>query len=158
MDLVAGLTAVSAALTTVKQMTEIDKALSIGELKLKLASLYGDLAEVRMALTDAREALSEKDRLIEALKATASPRGNYQMFEASPGVMVYASTGQDEPAHWACIPCLDRGKRSVLQNRGNADAQGRRHDHSVWRCDACKAELRIPYRRKPVSDPGVILD
>ena len=66
------MSAATAALTTVKQLAEIDKALSIGELKLKVASLYSDLADVRMALSDAKEALAEKDKRIVELEAGKS--------------------------------------------------------------------------------------
>lgn len=158
MDIAAGLTAATAALTTVKQLAEIDKAISVADLKLKIASLYSDLSDVRMALSDAREALSDKDRQIADLKAVKTSRANYRMLEVSHGVMVYAFEGSDQPAHWACIRCLDRGVRSILQNRGNEDAQGRRGSYSTWQCNECRAELRIPYMRKPAADPGVVLD
>lgn len=76
MDIAAGLSAATTALTTVKQLTEIDKALSLGELKLKMATLYTELADVRMALSDAKEALASKDKRIAELEAGQPKRAS----------------------------------------------------------------------------------
>lgn len=72
MDIASGIAAASSALGTLRQLAEIDKALSLGELKLKTASLYSDLADVKIALSDAREAMAAKDRRIAELEAAAS--------------------------------------------------------------------------------------
>lgn len=68
MDFAAALAAAAQALGIVKQLREIDHAMNVGDLKAKMADLYGKLANVRMALTDAQEALRVKDAEIAALK------------------------------------------------------------------------------------------
>ncbi|WP_166298290.1 hypothetical protein [Bradyrhizobium sp. 2S1] len=68
MDFAVALASASQALTIVKQLREIEKGVSEGELKSAMADLYGKVAELRMALTDAREEIHEKDKQIKALK------------------------------------------------------------------------------------------
>jgi Zn finger protein HypA/HybF involved in hydrogenase expression len=68
MDFAAGLAAAAQALNVVKQIRDIDNAMSVAELKAKMADLYGKLADVRMALTDAQEEVRAKDAEIAALK------------------------------------------------------------------------------------------
>ncbi|MBB5046150.1 chromosome segregation ATPase [Rhodopseudomonas rhenobacensis] len=67
-DFTVALASASQALTIVKQLREIDKGVSEGELKASMADLYGKVAELRMALTDAREEIHEKDRQIKSLR------------------------------------------------------------------------------------------
>lgn len=68
MDFAVALASASQALNIVKQLREIEKGVSEGELKAAMADLYGKVAELRMALTDAREEIHEKDRQIKALQ------------------------------------------------------------------------------------------
>jgi Zn finger protein HypA/HybF involved in hydrogenase expression len=68
MDFAVGLAAAAQALNVVKQIRDIDNAMSVAELKAKMADLYGKLADVRMALTDAQEEVRAKDAEIAALK------------------------------------------------------------------------------------------
>lgn len=69
MDIAAGLTALNSALSTIKQLQDIDKNFDKAELKLRMATLYSDLADARIALSDARELVREKDVEIARLKA-----------------------------------------------------------------------------------------
>jgi|KBSMisStaDraftv2_1062788.scaffolds.fasta_scaffold830844_2 Zn finger protein HypA/HybF involved in hydrogenase expression len=68
MDFAVALASAAQALNVVKQLREIDTAMSVAELKAKMADLYGKLADVRMALTDAQEEVRVKDAEIAVLK------------------------------------------------------------------------------------------
>jgi len=68
MDFAIALASAAQALNVVKQLREIDSAMNVAELKAKMAELYGNLADVRMALTDAQEELRAKDAELAALK------------------------------------------------------------------------------------------
>lgn len=67
MDLAGGLAAVSQALGIAKALKEIDKSFDVATHKARVAELYEALAEVKMALSDAREELHTKDGEIRRL-------------------------------------------------------------------------------------------
>ena len=64
MDFAGAMASAASALTIVKQLNDVDRSLSEGELKAKIASLYVSLADVKMALADAHQELQAKDREI----------------------------------------------------------------------------------------------
>ncbi|MBB5045927.1 hypothetical protein HNR60_000662 [Rhodopseudomonas rhenobacensis] len=68
MDIAGALASAAAALNIVKQLNDVDRSLGEGELRAKIASLYVNLAEVKMALADAQQEIHEKDREIAELK------------------------------------------------------------------------------------------
>lgn len=74
MDIATGLTALNSALGTIKQLQDIDKNFDKAELKLRMSTLYSDLADARIALSDARELLREKDAEISRLKERGDSR------------------------------------------------------------------------------------
>jgi hypothetical protein len=53
MDFAVALASAAQALTIVKQLREINKSVSEGELKSAMADLYGKLADLKIALSDA---------------------------------------------------------------------------------------------------------
>ena len=70
MEIAAGVAALANALKAVKALSEIDKALSTGELKLKMADLYSSLSEARIALSDAQAELHAKEQEIRRLSGS----------------------------------------------------------------------------------------
>ena len=72
MDFAGAMASAASALTIVKQLNDIDRSLSEGELKAKMASLYVSLADVKMALADAQQELHAKDHEIAELKRRAA--------------------------------------------------------------------------------------
>lgn len=68
MDLAGGLAAVGQALGIAKALKDIDKSFDAATHKVRVAELYSSLAEVKMALTDAREEIHAKDGEIKRLK------------------------------------------------------------------------------------------
>ena len=144
MDIASGLAAATAALTTVKHLAELDKALSQAELKLKMATLYSDLADVRMALTDAKETIT-------SLQSWGTDASAYALTAPEPGAYVYAPIIPSEtiPPHWLCAPCFDRKTKSYLQSHSHIGPKGERLEKATWGCSTCKAAIQVFYNRKP---------
>lgn len=69
MDLPGALTGISTALTIVKQLNEIDARVDESTFKLKIAELTAALAEAKLGLVDAQEALREKDQELSSARA-----------------------------------------------------------------------------------------
>lgn len=67
MDISTALTLLAQATTIVKDLREIDKTFDRAHLKAQMADLYGTLADVKIALSDARELIHEKDKEIVSL-------------------------------------------------------------------------------------------
>lgn len=68
MDFMLALSAANQALGLVKDLREIDRGLSQGELKAAMAEIYGNLADVKVALADARQEMQAKEDEIQRLK------------------------------------------------------------------------------------------
>ncbi|MEN5176323.1 hypothetical protein [Brevundimonas diminuta] len=138
MDIATGLAAASAALTTVKHLAELDKALSQAELKLTLAGLKSDLADVRMALTDAKETIADLEGRVRSLNDWEDEKRLYTLTDAGNGVMVYRfdSAEQEIPAHDLCPTCWNHGRKSILQPEQHA---AYRAEHLV--CNTCKLDV-----------------
>jgi hypothetical protein len=147
MDIATGLAAASAALSTVKQLAELDKALSQAELKMKMASLYSDLADVRMALTDAKAVIAD-------LQGWAVDAADYRLTEIGGSAFVYARSQPSDtvPAHWLCTTCFDRKIKSYLQSKGNVGPRGERMEKATWACGTCRNEIRVFYSKKPTYE------
>ena len=68
MDITAALTTLAQAISVVKGMRDIERGYDEAAYKAQAAELYSTLADVKMALTDAREELHAKERKIRALE------------------------------------------------------------------------------------------
>ena len=68
MDFMSGLSAASTAISIAKDLREIDRSVDEASYKLKLAELTAALADTKLALTEARQKMSE----LETALATAT--------------------------------------------------------------------------------------
>jgi hypothetical protein len=68
LDIAAALAMLGQATGIVKDLREIDKGFDLASLKAQMADLYGTLADVKIALSDARELVHVKDRKIKELE------------------------------------------------------------------------------------------
>ena len=68
MDLISGISAATQAVQLVKELRSIDRSVDEASFKLKLADLMVAQADTKIALSEAREFLSEKDAEIRELK------------------------------------------------------------------------------------------
>ncbi|MHC2289164.1 hypothetical protein [Bradyrhizobium barranii] len=69
MDVAAGLSLLAQATGIVKNMREIDKSFDVAAIKAQMAELYSTLADVKIAFSDAREAIHERDQKIKELES-----------------------------------------------------------------------------------------
>ncbi|MEW9807029.1 hypothetical protein [Mesorhizobium marinum] len=76
MDWAGALSAVATAVGIAKDLREIDQSLDNAGMKARLADVISNLADVRMALVDARDEAIEKDREIDRLREAFYWRGN----------------------------------------------------------------------------------
>jgi hypothetical protein len=67
-DISAGLTLIGQAIGMVRDLREIDKGFDTAAIKAQMADLYGTLADVKIALSDARGDIHERDRRIKELE------------------------------------------------------------------------------------------
>lgn len=68
MDIATGLTLLAQATGIVKDLREVDKGFDAAALKSQMADLYGTLADVKIAPSDARETIHDRDRKIKELE------------------------------------------------------------------------------------------
>mgnify|MGYP001398699799 CR=1 FL=1 len=68
MDWGAALSAVATAVGIAKDLREIDQGLDKAAMKARLADVISNLADVRIALTDAREEMRERDAEVDRLR------------------------------------------------------------------------------------------
>lgn len=74
MDLMQGLSAVSAGLGIVKELRDLDRSVDEAAFKLKLAELTSSLADAKFALVDAKERSAElKNKISELTNGTRCP-------------------------------------------------------------------------------------
>lgn len=64
MDIAAGLTLLGQAAGIVKDLRAIEKGFDLAAVKAQMADLYGTLAEVKIALSDAHDTIRDKERKI----------------------------------------------------------------------------------------------
>jgi hypothetical protein len=68
MDIPSGLSLLAQATGIVKDLRDIDKGFDSAVLKAQMADLYGTLADVKIALSDARETIHERELTIKNLE------------------------------------------------------------------------------------------
>lgn len=68
MDIAAALGALSQATNIVKALRSIDKSYDLATAKAQMAEVYGALADVKIALSDAREEIHSRDQRIRELE------------------------------------------------------------------------------------------
>ncbi|MCS3740217.1 hypothetical protein [Rhizobium sp. BK661] len=69
MDIMGALAVASQSIKLAKDLRELERELDSAGYKAKMAELYGNLADIKIALSDAKEALHEKDGEIKKLTA-----------------------------------------------------------------------------------------
>ena len=69
MDIMGALAVAGQTVKLAKDLRDLERDLDSASYKARMAELYGNLADIKMALTDAKEALHEKDGEIKRLKS-----------------------------------------------------------------------------------------
>lgn len=68
MDIMTGLAAAAQAVDITKKLRDLSAELDTATYRAQIAELYSNLADVKIALSDAKEALHERDQEIRRLK------------------------------------------------------------------------------------------
>lgn len=123
-----------------KQLNEIDARVDEASFKLKIAEVTAALAEAKLGLVDAQEALRAKDAELSALrdrlKFKAEETTSYK------GLTYDAVDGKPVGAPY-CPLCEAQGKFIRLVEYVALPGH-------PWKCPACKADFQWPHR---FSDP-----
>jgi len=69
MDITSAISTISQSIEIIRFLKDIEKDYSNAEFKLKFAELYSNLAEVKVALSDAQTKISEQERIIEQISS-----------------------------------------------------------------------------------------
>ena len=69
MDVMTGLAALGQAIKITKDLRDIERDLDAAAYRAQMADLYSNLGDAKIALTDARELIHERDQQIAALTA-----------------------------------------------------------------------------------------
>jgi|SRR6185369_6304691 len=137
------ITAISAALTSIKTAADIaklikdsDTSLEKAETKLQLADLTSALADAKLEVTEIQQLLVDKETIIRSLQEQLAVRERLQ-WEAPYYWLVDGSSKQGP----FCQHCFDADAKPVrLQGNGAG----------FWRCTICKNT----YTDKDYKDPG----
>lgn len=162
-ELTVGLGSLKAAFELAKSLNAGATQTAVNEVKL---ALQGHLFSAQEALSGAREAqtaaldrIRDLEQQIAQFEDWEGQKQRYQLQDIwNASAFAYAlkpGMEEGEPPHWLCANCFQRRQKSILQSRGNQEKPGdRRGDFAIWACNACKAEVRISYRRKPGQEPA----
>ena len=127
MDLTTAIATAAQAVAIVKDLRSIENSFSEAEIKAKMAELYSNLADVRMALADAQEDMRKKDAEIVELKRKL--QRNEDLVEA--GGYPYAKNAEGKPTGSPfCPACLAADGTQIRPANLLADH---------WQCPRCKA-------------------
>ena len=158
----ASIGGLKAALDIAKGLNALSDAVALNDAKI---ALQGAIIEAQSSLLAAQEAqttnlkrIDELEQKIVRLKDWSGERQRYDLTAIDRGAFAYMpKPGMEDgkPAHWLCANCFEQGQKSLLQFKGSGEASKGRSDEALYGCDACKASLRVHWRRKPTypSDP-----
>lgn len=110
MDIGAAITVAGETLRIVKGLKDLDHALDKAELKSAMADLYSNLADVRIALSDAQGELHQRNARIAELEAALENKATLKEVDG----FMYAVDEQGNPKGLPfCAACLANGGKQV---------------------------------------------
>ena len=118
-------TALASIQTTVDLIKAGIEARDQGKVRAAVADLsarYADLSMAALALSEKLRAvdasLAQLERENRELRKQLEERLAYKLYEVKPGLFCYRfepSADSEEPAHYLCQPCYDKGVKSVMR-------------------------------------------
>lgn len=112
MDIIAGIGAVSSALSIAKTLRGIEKAYDEATYKAQVAELINALTDAKLAMADVKESMAEKDKEIARLKANFEQRGNLYV---GPGDYKYFTNDAGLPSGFPICPHCEAKDGRVIQ-------------------------------------------
>ena len=153
--------ALGSSLATAGQITR-------GLIELKsLSEVQGKTIELQQIIMQAQsQVMSAQAREAELLKRIAELEGRldkvadweqerqrYELKQIDNGAFAYVLRPDkqgDEPQHWLCTTCFERGVKSFLLSKGQSRTPtGGNGQQTIWGCDTCKATVSLFYNRRP---------
>ncbi|WP_153002691.1 hypothetical protein [Sphingomonas endophytica] len=127
MDIVAGIGAVSSALSIAQTLRGIDKSYGDATYKAQLAELIVALADAKLAMAEAKENLASKDKEIERLTLAFSTKSS---LVAGEGGYNYLADANGNAIGYPVCPKCEQVYGRIMQTK--------EHEHSgKARCPAC---------------------
>lgn len=132
MDLASSLSAVSAALSLVKELKQIDAHFDKAELKLKIAELTEALSDAKLGLVEVAQQMVEKDTEIRRLTELLAYRAG-NLVEKGP-FRYYANDAGEASGAPICPVCERKGLHlQLVQDRSKGAGA------ATYVCPSCKA-------------------
>jgi hypothetical protein len=97
------------------------------------------------------ERVRQLEKQIADLEAWDTEKQRYKLEIVARGATVYALKEKDggpEPPHWICSTCYQNNKKSVLQ-AGPPGKPGADFRMTIWKCNPCGTEIRVPMFTSP---------
>lgn len=107
-----------------------------------IRSLTNQLLLIQIKQLELVNLVAEAQRQTDALETRGADLARYTLHQFPSGAIVYAlraDQAQGEPVHYLCQPCIDDGKKSVLQPYGAIAGQ-------ALECPRCKTTYRSTQR------------
>lgn len=138
--LAIGIQALKTALNLAKEAKDLTDTTAI---RAKIIEMQSLIMEAQASAIDAREAHAEQaDRIrqleqeMRDLEAKRSERARYELKQIAYGAFAYmlkVEARGTEPPHWACQPCMEDGKKSLLQKLQFAGGE--------YKCPRCNGKI-----------------
>lgn len=141
-----------------KGIADLEQAHAI---KSQIADLMDQILSARESAMRSQERetslLGEVDGLkkqIDKMKTWDTNKERYCLQAVDTGAFAYVlkpNMQGDEPPHWLCANCFEKGQKSFLQFKEQLRTPtGSRDNRSRWICATCRAEITVYYSKKPV--------
>jgi hypothetical protein len=140
-EIFAGLSALNAALNSVKALKDINDATVRNTAIIELLEKLLIAKETQSALLDR---IGDLEKEIARFETWESEKQRYELKTIGSGSFVYAlkeSMGSAEPPHQICAACYQRGKKSLLQRVPGNSARTALGMGPVLKCPECKSEI-----------------
>jgi exosome complex RNA-binding protein Csl4 len=137
MDLIAGLAATAKGLEIAKALRDIDRSMESAEYRSRIADLIDQLTDAKIALSEAKETIAEKDAEIRRLSDVQAAK--VQTLRNKDGFNFGLVDGQVNPLPF-CPTCEQEGKQVMFSELGSG---------TVY-CSKCK---RVEQRRITPPQP-----
>jgi len=138
-----------AAFGIVEGINATAKEAAINEVKVNLTRHILDAQSTLLSANEAQLAVVQRiadlEQEIMRLKDWSAERESYQLVSIARIAFAYMpKSGMEngQPAHWLCTNCFDHGRKSFMQHKGSMT-------ETLYCCNACKAEFRVPNRSHP---------
>lgn len=131
MDIGAGLSAASSAISIAKTLNDLDRNYDVAQFKIRITELLEALSETKLALLSAREMVAEQEAEIKQLRQSKSNREDL----IADGAYKYLPDDSGNKTGFPVCPKCDQVDGRIIQLVQNAKID-------AAKCPACKGEYQ----------------